>query len=160
MEGSFTHYPRMAVSCIVRRQNRYLLVRRGRGPSAGQYAFPGGKVEAGERLVEAVLRELREETGLTGHSVRFFRLYDLITPADTQPGSHFVLAVHFAEVDDAQDAVAGDDADALGWFRADETGALTMPPSVAECIEHVERNGWDAAAPVEDQWLSSKSEDA
>lgn len=141
MEDSIAHYPRMAVSCIVRQQDKYLLVRRAGGPLAGHYAFPGGKVEPGERLVEAVLRELREETGLHGHSVRFFRLYDLITPPETNPGSHYVLAVHFAEVDDIRHAVAGDDADALGWFEAEATRTLTMPPSVAECIEHVERHG-------------------
>lgn len=150
MEDSFAHYPRLAVSCIVKRQQKYLLVRRGSGPSAGHYAFPGGKVETGERLIEAVLRELHEETGLNGHNVRFFRLYDLITHASVgEPGSHFVLAVHFADVDDSQDAVAGDDADALGWFMAHETQTLTMPPSVAECIEHVERHGSSTTDPVE-----------
>lgn len=141
MEESIVHYPRMAVSCIVMRQNRFLLVRRAAGPSAGQFAFPGGKVEPGERLADAVLRELHEETGLHGRNVRFFRLYDLITPQEMATGHHYVLAVHFAEVNDIDDAIAGDDADAVGWFDAAESRGLTMPPSVAECIEHVERHG-------------------
>ncbi|MCR9139112.1 MAG: NUDIX hydrolase [Alphaproteobacteria bacterium] len=141
MEESIGHYPRMAVSCIVMRQDKFLLVRRAQGPSAGHYAFPGGKVEPGERLVEAVLRELHEETGLRGRNVRFFRLYDLISPPETVAGYHYVLAVHLAEVDDITHAVAGDDADALGWFDAEQSRTLIMPPSVLECIEHIARRG-------------------
>ena len=133
-------YPRMAVSCVVRRDGRYLLVRRGTSPSLGDYAFPGGKVEAGERLTQAALRELREETGLIGEEARFFRLYDLIeTGADGGSESHYVLAVHLADIDDAQVAVAGDDAEALGWFAAREIRDLPIPPSVWECIEHLEQ---------------------
>ena len=155
MKETAMTYPRMAVSCVVRRQNRYLLVRRAAGPSAGDYAFPGGKVEAGERLAETALRELREETGLHGEDARFFRLYDLVdTGDDGCIESHFVLAVHFAEVDDGQTPVAGDDADALGWFEAPEIRKLPVPPSVMECIEYFEQHGMPASA------TSRKSEHA
>ena len=148
-------YPRIAVSCVVRRQNRYLLVRRGTGTAAGDYAFPGGKVEAGERLTEASLRELQEETGLLGNNVRFFRLYELIDAGDDGVvESHYVLAVHLAEINDGQEAVAGDDADTLGWFEASEIRGMQVPLSVLECIEHFERRG------IPDAHTSRKSEHA
>lgn len=53
-----------AVSVALQRDDTLLLVRRGRPPSFGFYAFPGGRVEAGEQLEEAARRELAEETGL------------------------------------------------------------------------------------------------
>jgi ADP-ribose pyrophosphatase YjhB (NUDIX family) len=56
--------PFIAVSAAVMREDRLLIVRRARRPAHGFYTFPGGVVEAGETLVEAVAREIREETGL------------------------------------------------------------------------------------------------
>ena len=149
-------YPRMAVSCVVRRRERYLLVRRGsNGANAGDYAFPGGKVEIGERLIDAALRELREETGLTGRNARFYKLYDLInTDTHGKTSSHYVLAVHQAEVDDGDVAVAGDDAVALGWFAMPEIRHLQVPPSVLECLDHLERER------IARDDVSSKSEHA
>ncbi|MEM6462928.1 MAG: NUDIX domain-containing protein [Pseudomonadota bacterium] len=142
-------YPRIAVSTIVKRHDRYLMVLRGSGPSTGDYAFPGGKVEAGETLAQAALRELNEETGIIGHDARFFRLYDLIANADDGTvESHFVLAVHVAEAHHDQQAVAADDAAAVNWFTADEIRRLPIPPSVLECIEHIEAYGLRAAAKV------------
>ncbi|MEX3008164.1 NUDIX hydrolase [Hoeflea sp. TYP-13] len=135
-------YPRIAVSCILKRDDRYLMVLRGSGRSIGDYAFPGGKVEAGEQLAEAALRELREETGIAGSNARLFRLYDLIArDPDGVVESHYVLAVHLVDAEDHQEAVAADDAAAVGWFTVEEIKGLKTPPSVLECIEYIEING-------------------
>ena len=53
----------VAVGAIVVHDGRLLLVRRGRGAAIGKWAPPGGRVEFGERLRDAVAREVREETG-------------------------------------------------------------------------------------------------
>ena len=56
----------VAVGAIVRRGDDLLLIRRGHEPAAGEWSVPGGRVEPGEMLMEAVTRELHEETGLHG----------------------------------------------------------------------------------------------
>jgi ADP-ribose pyrophosphatase YjhB (NUDIX family) len=54
----------LAVSAAVFRDGRVLIVRRGRPPAQGLYTLPGGGVELGETLEEAIIREVREETSL------------------------------------------------------------------------------------------------
>ena len=56
--------PEVAVGAVAVHDDRLLLVRRGRGPAAGEWSVPGGRVEHGETLHEAVVREVAEETGL------------------------------------------------------------------------------------------------
>ena len=59
-----TGQPIPAVAAVMVRDGKLLLIRRGAEPSKGKWSVPGGRVEFGETLVEAVKREVREETGL------------------------------------------------------------------------------------------------
>src|SRR5262249_10880236 len=62
---SYPNRPFLAVSAAIIRDGRVLIVRRARPPAQGIYTLPGGVVEAGETLHEAVIREIREETSMT-----------------------------------------------------------------------------------------------
>ena len=56
--------PELCVGAIAVEGGRLLLIRRGRGPAQGRWSVPGGRLERGETLAEAVVREVAEETGL------------------------------------------------------------------------------------------------
>lgn len=115
-----------AVSAAIFHQNRFLMVRRGRAPGRGLYAFPGGRVEAGETLVEAVRREVMEETGAFIDGVA--HLVDLEIAA-SDGGIEFVLSVHVAAFAGGSIA-AGDDAEAALWLTLEEMAALPLAASV------------------------------
>lgn len=134
--------PLAAVSAIVRRRGRFLLVRRGRPPIRGMYAFPGGRVEEGEDLEEAALRELREETGLVGSRPVLHGRFELAATdghgTHATGGESFLLSAFVVEVDENAIAVAGDDAESVGWYSAQEARRLPVPESVLACIDELD----------------------
>ena len=81
---SYPERPYLAVSAAIIRDGKILVVRRARAPAHGLYSLPGGVVEVGETLEEAVRREVREETGMTIEPVALagFREAIVATPRD------------------------------------------------------------------------------
>lgn len=122
-----------AVSAAVVQNGRFLLVRRGRPPAEGLYAFPGGRVEKGETGEEAVAREVREETGLTVLSATFLR--EIRLPV-VERGMIFLLSVYCAEATPGT-PIAGDDAAEAAWFSPDEIRQLPITPSTLEIVEEL-----------------------
>lgn len=87
----FSHTgPRLAVSAGIFRDGKILLVRRAREPAKGVYTFPGGRVEFGESLTEALTREIREETGLVIEIVGLAGYREALPPRTGGHG-HFVI---------------------------------------------------------------------
>ncbi|MCR5859072.1 NUDIX hydrolase [Mesorhizobium sp. J428] len=121
-----SHAPLPAVSIALVDRDRVLLVRRGRAPAKGLYAFPGGRVEDGESLEAAVRRELFEETGLGAEAVE--PVETLLIEREGS-GSTFELNV-FRGVYAGGEPVAGDDAETAGWFTLADMACLPVIPSV------------------------------
>ena len=117
-----------AVSVALVRDGRVLLVRRGRPPAMGLFAFPGGRVEPDETPEQAARRELREETGLEAGPVTLLVSLD-IEPEGAGPG--FRLHVFRAEHVGGE-PMPGDDADLAGFYDLAGMEALPVIPSVLE----------------------------
>src|SRR5689334_5570169 len=84
--------PYLAVSAAIFRDGRVLIVRRGRPPAHGLYTLPGGGVELGETLEEAIIREVHEETGLGIAPVGLIGFREAIArDADGRIERHFVI---------------------------------------------------------------------
>jgi ADP-ribose pyrophosphatase YjhB (NUDIX family) len=115
-----------AVSVALRRDDTLLLVRRGQAPSRGFYAFPGGRVEAGESLEDAARRELAEETGLAAGALT--PLLSLHVEGDTLDYELQVFSGQFA----GGEAVAASDAEEVAFFTLDEMEQLLILDSVLQ----------------------------
>ena len=96
--------PCVGVVCL--RGDEVLLIRRGRPPRQGEWSLPGGRIEPGERAVDAALRELREETGVEAGIVGLVDVVDGVFP---EAGRHYVL-IDYAARWLSGEPVAGDDA--------------------------------------------------
>lgn len=103
--------PRLAVSVGIWRGDRVCLIRRARPPLEGLWTFPGGHVEPGEAVADAVRREAAEETGLAIDLVGVPLLHEIILRDGAgRLESHHVLLVHAARAAGAADPVASSDA--------------------------------------------------
>jgi 8-oxo-dGTP diphosphatase len=123
------------VSVAILHDNRFLLVKRGREPSKGLYAFPGGRVQDGETDEDAVRRELAEETGLTVESVA--PLQEFLLPPSPSPDHPAFRLLVFRGFLPSGALQAGDDAAEVGWFALDEMERLPIIPSVLETARSI-----------------------
>ncbi|AXS39562.1 NUDIX hydrolase [Breoghania sp. L-A4] len=133
---AFPDRPFVGVSAACCRDGTILLVKRGKPPYRGAWSLPGGLVELGETLHQAALRELAEETGLSGEIVDFLEAFDMISrDAAGRIERHFVLTV-FVVRPGAGEAIAADDAEAVMWADTAALAALdaadAMTPGTAE----------------------------
>lgn len=114
---------------MVVENDQLLLIRRGRGPAQGQWSVPGGRVERGETLAEAVVRELAEETGVVGVCGELLGWVERIDDE-----IHFViLDFRVIPLEDA-DPVAGDDAAEVAWVPLGEVSDLDLVEGLAEFL--------------------------
>jgi ADP-ribose pyrophosphatase YjhB (NUDIX family) len=126
MSREYPDRPVVGVGAVVWRGERVLLIRRGRPPRLGQWSLPGGGQQLGETLLEAVAREIREETGLIVDEIRFLTTVDLIErEADGRIRYHYTLVDFTAEAPHGE-AAAGDDAADVAWFAVDELDELGL----------------------------------
>lgn len=121
--------PEVAVGAVAVTDQRLLLVRRGHGPGAGEWSVPGGRVEAGESLAEAVVRELAEETGLEGVCGPFLGWVERIAV-----DHHHVILDFRVTVLEPGEPVAGDDAVEAAWVPVADVADLRLVTGLTEFL--------------------------
>jgi 8-oxo-dGTP diphosphatase len=129
-------YPRPAVTAdivvIKTTDNRQevLLIERKHPPFEGMWALPGGFLEMDETLEEAALRELQEETGITGIQLKQLHTFSKV---NRDPRHRTITTVFIGFTDDQISIEAGDDAAKAKWFSMD-----TLPPLAFDHAEVME----------------------
>lgn len=110
-------HPLLGVGAIIFRRDAILLVERGKEPLKGYWSLPGGLVESGELLKDAIAREVREETGLRVKRSSMFEIFErIMRDAAGRAEYHYVLADFVCTVE-AGEPVAADDVSRAEWVK-------------------------------------------
>ena len=128
-----TERPLVGVGVVVIDHGRMLLVERGKGLLIGAWAVPGGKVRYGERLTDAAVREIREETGLEVELGEVVWVGEAL--GDGDPPDHHVVLVDFAGRVTGGELIAGDDAAAAAFVPLEELRSLPLTPTMYDLLE-------------------------
>lgn len=131
----FPDAPRVAVGGVVLDGDRVLLVRRGQAPSAGRWSIPGGLVGLGERLEDAVVREIEEESGLRVRVLGLCGVIDRVIRGD-EPDAvryHYVIVDYVSAVEGGV-LRAGSDAAEARWVALAELGGYDITDGVADMV--------------------------
>lgn len=117
--------------------DRLVLNERGREPLKGQWSLPGGLVEVGENLVDAIRREVREETGLEVEVLRVAAVFERIQRDEAgRVEYHFVVVDYLCRATGGT-LVAGDDASRVAWVRREELDGYELADGTRSVIEKV-----------------------
>jgi mutator protein MutT len=126
--------PIVGVGGVVVHQGRVLLIRRGKPPLLGRWLIPGGTVELGETLRQALVRELEEETGVSVEPGELLGVFDSIEREQGRVNYHFVI-VDFLCRWLSGEPRAGSDALAAAWVAEHELASFDLPPKALEVVQ-------------------------
>ena len=130
MKREYPESPLVGVGAVIvddhREENRVLLIRRGTVPLLGEWSLPGGVLECGETLREAVVREAREETGLVVETVEMLGVYERLIRGDEGRMRYHYVLIDFLCRPVGGDLKAGSDATDVRWFTRDELPTLNL----------------------------------
>ena len=118
--------PFVGVGVVVLRRDEVLLVQRGKAPNKGQWSIPGGKQLIGETVMEAVHRELLEETGVIIEQPALLDVVDIIVPDGIGKIQYHYTLVDYQAKWLSGECRSGDDADAVKWFTFEELNSLGL----------------------------------
>jgi len=133
-QRTYPQRPFLAVSAAIIRDGKVLVVRRARNPALHLYTLPGGAVEAGETLMQAVTREVREETSLDVEPVALAGNREVIArDAQGRVERHFVILC-FAARWRSGEAILNEELDDARWIDPVELSSLQTTEGLAEIV--------------------------
>jgi 8-oxo-dGTP diphosphatase len=134
MKREYPDTPLVGVGAIIVEHGRVVLVKRGHAPLLGKWSIPGGVLEVGETLRTAVVREVREETGLTIELGELLGVFERILPDEQGHTRYHYVLIDFLCRRMSGELVAGDDAVEVGWFSREELASLELAQETQEVI--------------------------
>lgn len=128
--------PLIGVGAIVfNDEDKILLIERGNDPHQGLWAFPGGMIELGEKIDDALKREVKEECNIEIHVEGIADGFDLILKDDDgDVRFHYIILNYYATYING-DLLPGDDVNDAQWFSYDDVDSLNIPDMARQAID-------------------------
>lgn len=124
----------MGVGGVLIHEGRVLLIRRGKEPLRGRWVVPGGTVELGETLEQALVREIEEETGLLVETGELLTVFDRIIREAGTVRYHYVIVDYLCTYVSGE-ARAASDAEAVAWATPEELSGYDLPQKAMEVVQ-------------------------
>ena len=136
MKREYPTHPIVAVAAVaVNAKGQFLLVRRGKDPGKGTWGIPGGVVELGERLEDAVKREIMEETGVAVDPLDRITILDRVYPDEEgRIRFHYIIVEYLCRAEDVIPR-ASDDVDSAVWITLEEAKTFPLMEITREVIQ-------------------------
>ena len=125
-QRTYLDYPFVGVGVVIWKDDRFLLIQRGKEPRLGPWSIPGGRQELGETVKETAIRETLEETSLTVEITDFLDVVDSIQKDDKGKIAFHATLVDYAAEWISGDARADSDAMAVAWHRLEDLEELGL----------------------------------
>ena len=135
MKRDYPDRPLLGVGAVIVRDERVLVVRRLNPPLQGQWSIPGGLVETGETIKQALIREIREETGLAVEPIELIEVFErILRDTDSRVQYHFVVIDYLCRILSGE-ACPGTDVSEIQWTRLEDLPELGITPETRSVIE-------------------------
>ncbi len=135
IKREYPETPIPAVGAVVIHQGKILLVKRAKDPSRGYWSIPGGAIELGERVREALKREVKEECGIEIEVGPVLEVVDSIhRDADGKVRFHYVI-IDFLAFPKELEVLPSSDAEEARWFSPEELDDILLPSGTRELLK-------------------------
>lgn len=133
MKREYPRHPIVGVGGVVIRDNKVLLIRRGREPLKGEWSIPGGMLELGESLTDGVKREVLEETGLGVRPLEVLTVFDRVQKNGERIQYHYVIVDYVCRLTGGRLKSGSDVLDAR-WVTREELPSYRITPKATAVI--------------------------
>jgi 8-oxo-dGTP diphosphatase len=134
MAREYPAHPVVGVGAVVVRGGKALIIKRAHEPRKGEWSLPGGLLELGESLQDAVRREIKEETSLDIEVGPIIETFDRVHRDDAGKIRYHFVIVDFVCWSAAGEAIPGSDADGVAWVAEDEIAGYGVNAHAAEVL--------------------------
>ena len=130
----YPEHPIIGVGVLIEHKNRYLLIQRASEPDKGLWSIPGGLVELGEKVKDAAVREVHEETGLNVEITERIGVIDkIIQDEDKRVKYHFIIIDFKAKLKDGNLKPMDDASEAI-WVKQDDFNKYALSPTFKKLL--------------------------